>query len=118
MVSRVTAYEVSFRARRLVAFLVAFLVIVGCEAQTPLVCVGIDASSCRKAIEVAVSSLSADVRDGVERATVRPTTVVSCTSAPACRPFADVELDVRGAASPVVVTVSTLPDGRLIAETY
>lgn len=117
--------DLTFRPTRLTwtALRVALLttILLGFAACSPTLRIGcseIGKADCTTVVAAARESLSADVRDRVVRATVRPTTVDVCVSEPGCDPIADVDFEVAGLARVVTVTVSRLPDGRLVAETY
>lgn len=99
--------------------LTALLGFAACGTMVPPVtCSEIGGEDCAAILDAARESLSADVRGRIVAAIVRPTTVEVCVSAPGCDPIADVDFEVAGATRVVTVTVSRLPDGRFVAETY
>lgn len=96
-----------------------WVAMIGCTPQPPITCVELAGpADCVAVAKAAVDSLSADERTRVLRTAVRHSTVATCLSAPGCQPIADVDFDVAGATRRLTVTVSRLPDGRLVAETY
>jgi len=99
--------------------LAAALALAGCTDLSPSVtCEGLDPTTCEAVHRVALKSLQPGAQRDLERAAIRPSAVLVCSSAPDCRPFADVELRFRSTGLAVTVTVSRLLDGRLVAETY
>lgn len=104
---------------RLGFLLTAAVVLVACGSRPPVECAGsVSSSECVAAADTALGALSQDLRGRVLRATVRPSTVESCLAAPGCQPLVDVDFQITGTAKATTVTVSRLPDGRLVAETY